>query len=545
MSQEDSTFLTPGGVAVTGPNRPGYERVLTPAALAFVADLARTFAPRLTQLLERRRERQSRLDAGEPLNFVPETADVRAADWTVAPLPADLCDRRVEITGPTDRKMVINALNSGASVFMADFEDANSPTWDNLVQGQANLIDAVRRTISFAAPDGGKRYALHERVAVLFVRPRGWHLVERHVTVDSRPVPAALFDFGLFFFHNAKEQLARGTGPYFYLPKMESRLEARLYNDVFVRAQSALGIPRGTIKATCLIETLPAAFEMDEVLWELREHSAGLNCGRWDYIFSFIKKRASDPSAVLPDRSQVTMDKGFLAAYVKLLIKTCHRRNVHAMGGMAAQIPIKEDRQANEAALDKVRADKLREVKAGHDGTWVAHPGLVPIAKEIFDAHMPGPNQIGVKRDDVQVTREDLLQVPEGTRTEEGLRHNVRVGIQYIEAWLRGNGCVPLYHLMEDAATAEISRAQVWQWLHHRATVGALGAANPGGEVLTGDRFARIVQEEMQRIRREVGDARFQGGRFTEARELFVRLSTAPRFEEFLTLPAYDLLETT
>ena len=513
---------------------PGFERVLTAEALAFVADLVRTFGGRVDELLARRRERQALLDAGEPLDFLEETARVRAADWTVASLPPELLDRRVEITGPTDRKMVINALNSGASVFMADFEDANSPTWVNLVEGQINLMDAVRRSISMVVPETGKRYALKERVAVLFVRPRGWHLVERHLTVDGRPVPGALFDFGLFFFHNAKEQVARGAGPYFYLPKMESYLEARLWNDVFLHAQAALGIARGTIKATCLIETLPAAFEMDEFLWELREHSAGLNCGRWDYIFSFIKKRATDPAAVLPDRSQVTMDKGFLAAYVKLLIHTCHRRKVHAMGGMAAQIPIKDDPAANEVALERVRADKLREVKAGHDGTWVAHPALVPLAKAVFDAHMPAPNQIDVARDYVDVTRAELLAAPDGTRTEPGLRQNVRVGIQYLESWLRGNGCVPLYSLMEDASTAEISRAQVWQWLHHKVTV--------GGEPLTTDRFLRIVDEEMQRVRREVGEARFQGGRFAEARELFVRMCTSLRFEEFLTLPAYDLL---
>jgi malate synthase len=523
-----ATLQLPPGVGVTGLVRPGYELVLTPAALAFVADLARTFGPRRTELLALRAGRTT-------LDFLPGTAAVRDGDWTVAPLPGDLLDRRIEITGPTERKMVINALNSGASVFMADFEDANSPTWDNQVQGQANLADAVRRTIAFTDGKSGKSYALKEKVAVLFVRPRGWHLVEKHMTVDGHPVPGSLFDFGLFFFHNAKEQLAHGTGPYFYLPKMESHLEARLWNDVFLRAQEKLGVPRGCIKATCLIETLPAAFEMDELLYELREHSAGLNCGRWDYIFSFIKKRANDPAALLPDRSQVTMDRGFLAAYVALLIKTCHRRNVHAMGGMAAQIPIKDDPAANEAAMEKVRADKLREVKAGHDGTWVAHPGLVPIAKDIFDAHMPGPNQLGVKRDDVHVTRAELLSVPPGTRTEAGLRHNVRVGVQYIEAWLRGNGCVPLYSLMEDAATAEISRAQVWQWLHHGVTV--------DGEPLTAERFARVVEEEMKRIRVEVGDARFQGGRFPEARELFVRLSTAPGFEDFLTLPAYDLLD--
>jgi malate synthase len=524
----------PEGITLSGPVRPQYAAVLSHDALAFVADLARTFRPRVKELLARRRERQARFDAGERPDFLRETAEVRARDWTVSPLPKDLLDRRVEITGPTDRKMVINALNSGASVFMADFEDANSPTWDNLVDGQNNLGDAVRRTIAFTAPETGKKYALKEKTAVLLVRPRGWHLVERHMQVDGEPIPGGLFDFGLFFFHNAKEALARGTGPYFYLPKMESHLEARLWNDVFVRAQERLGIPRGSIKATCLIETLPAAFEMDEFLWELREHSAGLNCGRWDYIFSFIKKRAEDPSAVLPDRSQVTMDKGFLAAYVKLLIKTCHRRGIHAMGGMAAQIPIKDDPAANEAALEKVRADKLREVKAGHDGTWVAHPGLVPIAKEIFDAHMPGPNQLGVLREDVSVTQQDLMRVPEGQCTDAGLRHNVRVGVQYIEAWLRGNGCVPLYNLMEDAATAEISRAQVWQWLRHKAPV--------DGTPLDKERFALVVKEEMQRIHREVGDTRFHGGRFPEARDLFVRLSTTPKFEDFLTVPAYDLL---
>jgi malate synthase A len=526
----------PQGVTLKAPARPQYAPILTTDALAFVADLVRTFRPRVKELLARRRERQARFDAGERPDFLAETADVRAREWTVAPLPQDLLDRRVEITGPTDRKMVINALNSGANVFMADFEDANSPTWDNMVDGQINLGDAVRRTITFTAPETKKSYALKEKSAVLLVRPRGWHLVERHMLVDGETIPGGLFDFGLFFFHNAREALARGTGPYFYLPKMESHLEARLWNEVFVRAEEKRGVPRGSIKATCLIETLPAAFEMDEFLWELREHSAGLNCGRWDYIFSFIKKRAEDPTAVLPDRSQVTMDKGFLAAYSQLLIKTCHRRGVHAMGGMAAQIPIKDDPAANEAALEKVRVDKLREAKAGHDGTWVAHPALVPIAREIFDANMPGPNQLGVKRDDVHITQADLLRVPEGTRTDAGLRHNIRVGVQYLEAWLRGNGCVPLYNLMEDAATAEISRAQVWQWLHHEALV--------DGKPLDRERFARAVEDEMQRIRGEVGDARFDGGRFPEARELFVRLSTTPRFEDFLTLPAYDLLAT-
>ena len=522
----------PEGVLLKGPVRDGYEGTLTHDALAFVADLARAFGPRVTELLARRRARTAE---GSRFDFLPETAHVRAGDWRVDKLPVDLLDRRVEITGPTDRKMVLNALNSGAHVFMADFEDANAPTWDNQVRGQQNLADAVRRTIALTS-DNGKAYRLSEKVAVLFVRPRGWHLVERHMLVDGQPVPGGLFDFGFFFFHNAHEQLARGTGPYFYLPKLESHLEARLWNDVFLRAQQRLDVPRGTIKATCLIETLPAAFEMDEILYELREHSAGLNCGRWDYIFSFIKKQSEDRAALLPDRSQVTMDRAFLAAYVRLLIQTCHRRGVHAMGGMAAQIPIKSDPEANEKALAKVRADKLREVEAGHDGTWVAHPGLVPVAREVFDAKMPGPNQLHVLRDDVRVTREQMLEVHDGRRTDAGLRHNVRVGVQYIEAWLRGNGCVPLYDLMEDAATAEISRAQVWQWLHHGASV--------DGESLTSDRLAIVVDEEMQRVRREVGDARFQGGRFAEARELFVRLSTAPKFEEFLTLPAYDLLES-
>ncbi|MGD0677799.1 MAG: malate synthase A [Polyangiaceae bacterium] len=535
MAQQSSDLALPPGVSLSGQTiEPAYKDVLDLRALDFVAQLTRRFGRRVSELLARRRERQARFDAGELPDFLSETESVRSSDWTVAPLPPDLLDRRVEITGPTDRKMVINALNSGANVFMADFEDSNSPTFANLVSGQVNLRDAVRRTISFRAPDTNKEYALSDRTAVLFVRPRGWHLVERHLLVDGAPVPAALFDFGLFFFHNAREAIARGTGPYFYLPKMESYLEARLWNDVFVHSQDTLGIARGTIKATCLIETLPAAFEMNEFLWELRDHSAGLNCGRWDYIFSFIKKRATDASAILPDRSQVTMDKGFLAAYVDLLIHTCHRRGVHAMGGMAAQIPIKDDAAANERALDKVRADKRREVEAGHDGTWVAHPGLVPVAKAVFDAGMPGPHQIAVLRNDVRGSRSDLLRVPDGPRTEAGLRLNVRVGIRYIEAWLRGNGCVPLYNLMEDAATAEISRAQVWQWLHHRVTV--------DGVLLDRDRLGRVIDEEMQHIRHEVGETAFGAGRFPLARDLFARLSTASKFEEFLTVPAYDLL---
>jgi malate synthase len=510
--------ILPSRFELSGAVRPGYEVILTREALAFVATLHRAFAGRVGALLERRRARAPRFD------FLPETAAVREGDWKVAPLPHDLLDRRVEITGPVDRKMIINALNSGANVFMADFEDSNAPTWDNVVQGQRNLYDAVRRTITFEA--GGKKYELKDRTATLFVRPRGWHLYEKHARIDGQPVPGALWDFGLFFFHNAKELIARGTGPYFYLPKMESHLEARLWNEVFVHAQDALGVKRGAIKATCLIETLPAAFEMDEILYELRDHSCGLNCGRWDYIFSYIKKRANDPAALLPDRGLVTMDKAFLHAYSLLLIKTCHRREVHAMGGMAAQIPIKDDPVANEAALDKVRADKLREVTDGHDGTWVAHPGLVPVAKAIFDVHMKAKNQIERKREDVKVTQGDLLKPHEGPRTVAGLRHNIRVAVQYIEAWLRGMGCVPIYNLMEDAATAEISRAQVWQWLHHAATL-------DDGQPLTKERVLSVVAEEMQQ---------FKGGRFDEARALYEKLATMDQFEEFLTVPAYETL---
>jgi malate synthase len=521
-----------GSPTLRGPRFAGDEAVLTDDALRFVATLARTFRPRVEELLARRVEVKARVDAGERFDFLAETASVRQGDWQVAPVPHDLVDRRVEITGPVDRKMIINALNSGANVFMADFEDSNAPTWRNVVEGQLNLRDAVRRAIRHVDSATGKSYALGERPATLMVRPRGWHLWEKHVVVDDKPVPAGLFDFGLFFFHNAAAQLERGTGPYFYLPKMESHLEARLWNDVFVHAQKSLGIPAGTIKATVLIETLPAAFEMDEILFELREHSAGLNCGRWDYIFSFIKKLSADPTCVLPDRGQVTMSQHFLCSYTQLLVKTCHRRGAHAMGGMAAQIPIKNDADANRASLEKVRADKLREVKDGHDGTWVAHPGLVPVAREIFDLHMPTPNQLHVRRDDVSVGAADLLRVPEGTRTDAGLRHNVRVGVQYLEAWLRGLGCVPLYHLMEDAATAEISRAQVWQWLRH-------GVTTDDGQPVTAERVRRALDEEL----RGVADGSGQGrGRFREARALFERLVTSESFEEFLTLPAYELL---
>jgi len=526
----------PRGVELRGPLDERQREVFSNGALELVADLVRRFAWRVDELLARRRERQARFDAGERPDFLVETAHIRASEWTVAPLPPDLLDRRVEITGPVERKMIINALNSGASVFMADFEDSNSPTWENNAQGQVNLCDAVRRTIEYTAPETRKRYRLNENTAVLLVRPRGWHLVDRHVLVDGRPVPGSLLDFGVYIHNNARVLTARGSGPYFYLPKLESHLEARLWNDVFVRGQEMVGVPRGTIKATCLIETLPAAFEMDEILWELREHSSGLNCGRWDYIFSYIKRFHADPRFVLPDRAQVTMDKSFLDAYVQLLIQTCHKRNVHAMGGMAAQIPIKDDPAANEAALAKVKADKLREVKAGHDGTWVAHPGLVPVAKQIFDELMRGPNQIHVKREDVRIGQKDLLAVPQGSHTEASLRHSIRVSIQYLEAWLRGSGCVPLYNLMEDAATAEISRAQVWQWIHHGVRL------DDSAEQVTKEHFRRLVAEEMDRVHLEVGDRRFSNGRFSEARTLFERMSTADEFGEFLTLPAYDAL---
>ncbi|MEW6435299.1 MAG: malate synthase A [Myxococcota bacterium] len=494
----------PANVKIVGRDSP----LLSGEALAFLGSLEGRFGERRLELLARRTARTV-------FDFLPETASVRSGDWRIAPVPPVLADRRVEITGSAEPKMIINALNSGANVFMADFEDSMAPSWDNVLAGQQALYDAVRRTLTYTSPEG-KHYRLHDKTAVLFVRPRGWHLEELHVQVDGRPMSGSLFDFGLFFFHNAKEQLARGVGPFFYLPKLESHLEARLWNDVFVFAEDTLGIPKGTIKATVLIETLPAAFEMDEILYELRDHSAGLNCGRWDYIFSFIK---TQPDQLLPDRAQLTMDKGFLRAYVQKLIQTCHRRGAHAMGGMAAQIPIKDDPAANEAALAKVRADKLREVKDGHDGTWVAHPGLVPVAKAIFDEHMKGPNQLSVLRDDVVVTREDLLRVPEGTRSEAGMKHNVRVGVMYLEAWLRGNGCVPLFHLMEDAATAEIARAQVWNQLHHQA--------------MTVQQFDRLLDEDL---------ADLKGGKFDEAKRLFRELSVSERFEPFLTIPAYQRL---
>src|SRR5580692_1483362 len=509
-------------IQITAPVSDAHKTVLTEEAVAFLKKLDSEFEGRRQQCLAERRERQARLDKGELPDFLPETEKIRKAEWSVASIPADLMDRRVEITGPVDRKMIINALNSGANVFMADFEDSNSPTWTNNLDGHINLRDAVNRTITYVSPEG-KRYKLNEKIATLLVRPRGWHLHEKHALLDGRPLSGSLFDFGFYFFHNVHALKKAGSGPYFYLPKLESHLEARLWNDVFNYAQDKLGIPRGTIRATVLIETILASFEMDEILYELRDHSAGLNCGRWDYIFSFIKKFRNYPQFVLPDRAQVTMTRHFLKSYVELLIKTCHRRGIHAMGGMAAQVPIKNDPVANEQALEKVRQDKLREVNAGHDGTWVAHPGLVGVAKEIFDAGMPGANQISRKRDEVHVKAKDLLEVPEGEITEPGLRLNIDVGVKYLEAWLRGVGCVPIYNLMEDAATAEICRAQVWQWVKHGAKL------NDG----------RPVTAEL--VKRTIADV--SGEPLSRAAGMYEQMMTSADFPEFLTLVAYDYID--
>ena len=522
----------PAGVEVFANITPQYAEILTPQALAFVAKLHRQFEGRRQELLAKRVARQREFDAGKLPDFLPDTQKIRDSEWTIAAQPADLLDRRVEITGPTDRKMVINALNCGASTFMADFEDANCPTWSNLIEGQFNLRDAVRKTITFE--QNGKQYRLNDKVAVLFVRPRGWHLDEKHLRIDGRPVAGAIFDFALYFYHNAREALARGTGPYFYLPKMESHLEVRLWNDIFNLAQDELGLKRGTIKATILIETILAAFEMDEFLWEIREHSAGLNIGRWDYIFSCIKKFRSNANFCLADRSQVTMTAPFLRAYALTLVKTCHRRGAPAMGGMAAQIPIKNDPVANEAALEKVRQDKIREATDGCDGTWVAHPALVSIAKAIFDQYMPQPNQYQKQRPDVNYTAKDLLDFrPEQPITEAGLRNNISVGIQYLGAWLAGNGCVPVYNLMEDAATAEISRSQIWQWMHN-----AKGILDDGRKV-TADLFRKLVAEELPKIRTYVGEDAWGTGKYQEAAQLFDQISTGD-YVEFLTLPAYE-----
>ena len=523
------------GTTVQGRLHAGFDAILTDKAVAFIGDLTRRFRPRLAELLAARDERQARIDDGEMPDFLAETRHIRESDWRVCETPADLVDRRVEITGPTDRKMIINALNSGANVFMADCEDSMTPTWHNVIQGQVNLRDAVERRIEFEA--NGKHYELADDTATLIVRPRGWHLTEKHILVDGEPVPAALVDYGLYLFHNARELKKRGTGAYFYLPKLESHLEARLWNDVFRFSEDKGVVAPGEIRVTVLIETILAAFEIDEILFELKDYIVGLNCGRWDYIFSFIKKFSRYPEFVLPDRSEVTMTTHFLRSYSLLVIKTCHRRGAHAIGGMAAQIPIKDDPAANDAAIAKVRADKEREVTDGHDGTWVAHPGLVPIATEIFDRHMEGPNQLDRVRDDVHVTAADLLQVVKGKITEAGLRDNIRVAIQYLAAWLSGNGCVPIKHLMEDAATAEISRAQIWQWVHHET-----GVLDEGRNV-TYAYFKALMREEMSRIRDAVGDPRFEAGNYRRAARLLDEITKQNAFAPFLTLAAYEEID--
>src|SRR6266550_4637348 len=505
-----------GEIEIVGPVTAEFAQVLTPDAMKFVATLVRTFSGRREELLQKRAQRQAEIDAGKMPDFLPETEHIRQGSWTIAPVPADLQERRVEITGRSERKMIMNALNSGANVFMADFEDSLSPTWENIVLGQANLRDAVNRTISFTSPEG-KEYALHEKTATLLVRPRGWHLPEKHVLIDGREIPGGLFDFGLYFFHNVKTLIEKGTGPYFYLPKLESHLEARLWNDVFVLAQNELGIPQGTIKATVLIETILATFEMD-------------------YIFSAIKKFRNIPDFIYPDRVQVTMTTHFLRSYSLLTIKTCHRRNAHAIGGMAAQIPIKNDPKANEEALERVRADKRREATDGHDGTWVAHPGLVAIAMEEFDAVMKTPNQIDRKREDVHVTAADLLKVPEGTITEAGLRNNISVSLQYLESWLRGSGCVPINNLMEDAATVEISRAQIWEWIHNPT-----GILDDGRKV-TIELYQQLARDELEKIRSAVGEQQFARRKFQTAAQIFDIIITDDQFVEFLTLPAYQYL---
>lgn len=534
MATLDPTAID--GLEIKADVTPEFAEILTPEALAFVVRLERAFGERRRTLLALRDRRQEEISAGKMPDFLSDTAHIRDSDWVVAPIPADLNDRRVEITGPVDRKMVINALNSGANVFMADFEDSHAPTWAATIEGQINLRDAVREEITYTAPTG-KYYDLNDEIATLMVRPRGWHLEEKHVLVDGRPMSASLFDFGLYFFHNAQALLDKGSGPYFYLPKLESHLEARLWNDVFVMAQDELGIPQGSIRATVLIENILATFEADEILHELRDHSAGLNCGRWDYIFSAIRKFQKHPEFFLPDRAQVTMTTHMMRTYSLYVIKVCHKREIHAMGGMAAQIPIRTDPAANEIALEKVRADKEREAKDGHDGTWVAHPGLVQIAKEEFDKYMPTPNQIFRKLDDVQITAEDLLTVPEGTITEEGLRLNVDVGIQYMAAWLSGNGCVPIYNLMEDAATAEISRSQIWQWLHNP------NARLDDGRPITDEMFEEVVADVLQELKETVGEEFFETHNYELAAQLFSEISLKEEFTDFLTLKAYTYLE--
>lgn len=518
---------------ITGPMNPGYEHVLNDEALRFLVALQRSFNHRRKVLLLEREQLQQRIDQGWRPGFSPDTQSLRAGKWTVDPVPDDLQDRRVEITGPVDRKMIINALNSGAKIFMADFEDSNAPNWRNVVEGQINLSDAIQGTINYLSPDNGKLYTLNEKTATLMVRPRGWHLEERHILIDGEPASASLVDFGLYFFRNARRLINKGSGPYFYLPKLEHHKEARLWNDVFVFAQDYCGIPQGTIKATVLVETILASFQLHEILYELRHHSAGMNCGRWDYIFSFIKKFRKIPGFVFPDRAQVTMTVPCMRAYTQLVIKTCHERGAHAIGGMAAQIPVKKNPGANEAAIAKVKADKLREVKDGHDGTWVAHPGLVSVAMDIFDEYMPDRNQLYRKREDFSCTETDLLQLPGGTITEAGIRSNINVGILYLESWLRGNGAAAIHNLMEDAATAEISRTQLWQWLNNKVRL-------DDGRIFDHQLYEDLRDDEIENIQSSVGSEGYQKGKYVEAICIFNRLVVQQGFEEFLTIPAYN-----
>jgi malate synthase len=526
----------PEGVKILQKLSPEFEEILSPQATGFIANLQRAFGTRRNEILQKRNERQLEIDEGKMLDFLPETENIRISDWTIAPIPDELQDRRVEITGPVERKMIINALNSAAKVFMADFEDSNAPTWNNVIQGQINLRDAVNRSISFTNPNG-KHYSLNEKTAVLMVRPRGWHLVEKNVLIDGIPISGSIFDFGLYFFHNLKSLIENGSGPYFYLPKLESHLEARLWNDIFIMAQNEFGVPQSTIKATVLIETITAAFEMNEILYELREHSAGLNCGRWDYIFSCIKKFRNNRNFCLADRALITMTTHFMHSYSLLCIRTCHKRNAHAMGGMAAQIPIKSNAKANEIALEKVRSDKEREANDGHDGTWVAHPGLVQIALDAFNAVMPQPNQINYKHEDVKITADDLLKFePERPITENGLRTNINIGIQYLGSWLAGSGCVPIFNLMEDAATAEISRSQIWQWINSPK-----GILDDGRKVDV-ELFRKILSEELTKVRNIVGEKAYNSGTYERAAKLFDDITTTKDFVEFLTLPAYNMV---
>lgn len=530
MAEKD---LHQNGVEITAPITDAFREILTPGAVDFVAGLARQFEDRRQEVLQKRKQFQADIDSGKFPDFFPETREIRDSDWTAAPIPDDLQDRRVEITGPVDRKMVINALNSGASTFMADFEDAHTPSWENNIHGQINLRDAASGAMEYTSPEG-KQYRLGTSPATLIVRPRGWHLHEKHMRVDGRPVSGGIFDFGLFFYHNAQKLLDRGSGPYFYLPKFESYLEARLWNDVFVAAQKQLGIAQGSIKATVLIETILASFQMHEIIYELKDHMAGLNCGRWDYIFSFIKRFRNIPEYLFPDRVQITMTRHCMHSYSLLAIATCHRRGVHAIGGMAAQIPRKDDEAANAAAIQKVRDDKTREATDGHDGTWVAHPGLVAVAREEFDKHMPNANQIDRLREDIRVSAQDLLKLPDGTITETGLRNNVSVGVQYLASWLSGTGCVPINHLMEDAATAEISRTQIWQWVHHP------DAALEDGRPVDPDLFRQVRDEELENIKKAVGQERYKSGNFEKAAGILTEIIENPELEEFLTLRAYE-----